>query len=117
MLLYEPHRLVYLMACEIRIALFDAADETAKVPMLCMADAVETQGIDRSTLIAVAEEALIASSDTPYNKRNTVRRRFPATSAGERLAQLGVRRVMLGFYGLPERVRLSGLTILSATPR
>lgn len=107
MLLYEPHRLVYLMACELRFALFD--DEHAEsVRAMRMTEAVARYGVERSVLIAAAEDALIAATAAPYNIRNTSRRRFPSSAAGEHLAALGVGRVKLGFYGLPPRVTLAG---------
>jgi len=108
MLLYEPHRLVYLMACEVRVALFDEAEAGESIPALRIADAVEAHAVERQVLIAAAEDALIAAAGAPYNKRNTARRRFPQSVSGEQLGLLGVRRVMLAFWGLPERVRLVG---------
>jgi hypothetical protein len=110
MLLYEPHRLVYPLACEARFAFYDEADPARLHRALRLREAVEEHGVERSLLIAVAEDALIAASGAPYNTRNTRRRRFPASAAGERLAGLGVERVMLAMYGLPPRVRLVGKT-------
>jgi hypothetical protein len=107
MLLYEPHRLVYLMVCELRVALYDEAGPNP-VSAGRIADVVNRYAIERTLLITAAEDALIAAIAAPYNTRNTGRRRFPASAAGERLRELGVRRVMLGFYGLPDRVRLEG---------
>lgn len=108
MLLYEPHRLVYPLACEARFAFYDDPDSTQSHPALRLRDSVEKYGVERSLLIAAAEDALIAASGAPYIIRNTGRRRFPASVAGERLAALGVERVMLGTFGLPPRVTLSG---------
>jgi hypothetical protein len=108
MLLYEPHRLVYPLACEARFAFYDESDPERTHKALRLREAVETFGVERRLLIGVAEDALIAASGAPYNIRNTGRRRFPASAAGEQLAALGVRRVMLGIYGLPPRVRLVG---------
>jgi hypothetical protein len=106
-LLYEPHRLVYLMACEIRLAMFE--DEQGDLVRAArLVEVTERHGLDRSTLIACAEDALIAAIAAPYNTRNTGRRRFPSSAAGERLKRLGVRRVKFGFYGLPPRVTLRG---------
>jgi hypothetical protein len=100
--------LVYLLACEVRVALFDDAEEGDAIPALRMADVVRTHRVARPVLIAAAEDALIAATGAPFNKRNTARRRFPRSAAGEELGRLGVRRVMLAFWGLPQRVRLSG---------
>jgi hypothetical protein len=108
MLLYEPHRLVYPLACEARFAFYDDADPERTHPAVRLRDAVEAFGLDRRLLIAIAEDALIAASGAPYNIRNTGRRRFPASAAGGQLASLGVERVRLGMYGLPPRVRLVG---------
>jgi hypothetical protein len=106
-LLYEPHRLVYLMACEIRLAMFeDERSESVRAARL--AEVTERHRLDRSVVIACAEDALIAAIAAPYNTRNTGRRRFPTSAAGERLERLGVRRVKFGFYGLPPRVTLRG---------
>jgi hypothetical protein len=106
-LLYEPHRILYLMACDVRFAFFDNPHPKDLIPALRIAEAVTEHGVERQLLIGAAEDALIAAAGAPYNKRNTGRRRFPASVAGDRLAQLGVRRVMLNFWGLPERVRLT----------
>jgi hypothetical protein len=108
MLLYEPHRLVYLLACEIRIASYDAADARGPIRALRLEEAVAAHGVDRALLISVAEDAAIAAAAAPYNKRNTAQRRFPNSAAGSRLASLGVRRLGLAFYGLPAQTRLSG---------
>ncbi len=107
MLLYEPHRLVYLMACELRLALFDD-ERVQSVRARRISEVIECSGLERSLFIACAEDALIAAIAAPYNTRNTGRRRFPASAAGERLEYLGVRRVKVGFYGLPPRVTLQG---------
>lgn len=107
-LLYEPHRLVYLLACEARFAYYDQSDPDRTHKALRLREAMEAFGVDRRLLIAVAEDALMAASGAPYNIRNTGRRRFPASAAGEQLAALGVERVMLGMYGLPPRVRVVG---------
>jgi hypothetical protein len=108
MLLYEPHRLVYPLACEARFAFFDEHDSERLHRALRLGEAVEAHGVSRPLLIAVAEDALIAASGAPYNTRNTGRRRFPASMAGESLAALGTVRVRLALYGLPPRVQLSG---------
>ncbi len=107
MLLYEPHRLVYLMPCELRVALYE---ERESMPVLArpITDVVDHYGIDRTLLITSTEDALIAAMAAPYNTRNTGRRRFPASAAGERLRELGVQRMMLTFSGLPNRVTLEG---------
>lgn len=109
-LMYAPHRLVYLMPCEVRVALYDSKTAVNPVKALRIEDVVEHHGVDRAVLIAAAEDALIAAAGATYNKRNTARRRFPRSSAGEHLARLGVQRVMLVFDGLPERVQLTGST-------
>lgn len=108
MLLYEPHRLVYPLACEARFAFYDQADPERSHRALRLREAVDAFAVERRLLIAAAEDALIAASGAPYNIRNTGRRRFPASAAGEQLAALGVERVLLGMYGLPPRVRLVG---------
>jgi hypothetical protein len=110
MLLYEPHHLVYLMACEIRIAIYDPQSAQQEIEALRINQVVDCHDIDRALLIAAAEDALIAAVGAPYNKRNTGLRRFPRSSAGEHLARLGVQRLMLAFYGLPRRVQLIGST-------
>jgi hypothetical protein len=107
MLLYEPHRLVYLMPCELRVALYEEG-ESKPVVARRLADVVNRYGIDRALLITGTEDALIAAIAAPYNTRNTGRRRFPASAAGERLRELGVQRLMLVFSGLPDRVGLEG---------
>jgi hypothetical protein len=107
-LLYEPHRLVYVLPCEIRVLLHDPEDPAANRRMLRLDEAVAAHGTDRRLLVETAEHALIALGGTSYNRRNAVRRVFPATDAGDRLRAEGVRRVLLGFWGLPERVRISG---------
>ena len=108
MLLYEPHRLVYPLACELGSRFTTRSDPERDHPALRLRDAVEAFGVERRLLIAAAEDAPIAASGAPYNVRNTGRRRFPASAAGEHLRGLGVERVMLGMYGLPPRVRLVG---------
>jgi hypothetical protein len=108
MLLYEPHRLVYLLACTVRIAGFDRAAEADGIVAQTLADFVSDHAVERGVLIAAAEDAMIASAAAPYNKRNTSRRRFPDSAAGRKLAALGVERVVVALHGLPEQVRLSG---------
>lgn len=108
MLLYEPHRLVYLLACDIRIAAYDASSSERHVKALRLRDAIDQHGVERPVLIAAAEDAMIAAAAAPYNKRNTGRRRFPNSAAATRLSRLGVRRVGLAVYGVPPRVRLRG---------
>jgi len=108
MLLYEPHRLVYLLACEVRFASYDASTPERNVRALRLRDAVDEYGVDRGLLIAAAEDAMIAAAAAPYNKRNTGARRFPNSAAGVQLGDLGVRRVRTALYGLPPRFRISG---------
>jgi hypothetical protein len=107
-LLYEPHRLVYVLPCEIRVLMYDAADPSPPARLLALDEAVAAYAVDRTLLIDAAEHALIALGGTLYNKRNAVKRVFPDTAAGDELQRLGVRTVMLGFWGLPPRVRVSG---------
>lgn len=103
LLLYEPHRLLYPLVCELIFAFIEDSPS-----MLSLQQAEAAYALPRRLLISAAEEALIAAAGAPYNKRNTVVRRFPESKSGEALAQLGAREVLLTFYGLPPRVRVTG---------
>jgi hypothetical protein len=108
MLLYEPHRLVYLLVCDIRVAAYDARAPERQIKALRLRDAVDQYGVERAVLIAAAEDAMIAAAAAPYNKRNTGRRRFPNSAAAARLGGHGIQRVGLAVHGVPPGVQLSG---------
>lgn len=107
-LLYEPHRLVYVLPCEIRAVLFEHDDPSPDLRMRRLDEAADEYRIGRRLLTETAEHALIALGGTQYNRQNAVRRVFPDTSAGDRLRARGVRHVRIGFWGLPPRVRIQG---------
>src|SRR6202046_5388782 len=58
-LLYEPHRLVYLLPCDVRVACYESPG-TAPVKAEPLEVAAKTTRIARSLLSAATEEALIA---------------------------------------------------------
>ncbi len=107
-LLYEPHRLVYVLPCEVRAVLYDSSLPSTDMRMRQLDEAVAEYGITRQLLIETAEHALIALGGTQYNRQNAVRRVFPSTSAGDALRAQGLRHVRIGFWGLPQRVRING---------
>lgn len=107
-LLYEPHRLVYVLPCEIRAVLFEHDDPSPDLRMRRLDEAADEYRVGRRLLIETAEHALIALGGTEYNRQNAVRRVFPDTSAGDKLRAQGARRVRVGFWGLPPRVRIQG---------
>lgn len=107
-LLYTPHRLVYVLPCDIRVARYDPANGDASVSMLPLSQGEVATALSRDTLIAAAEEALIAVLGAPENERNAARRTFPRSSAGDQLRVADVRELIIGFYGLPGRVALQG---------
>ncbi len=106
-LVYDPHRLVYSLPCEIRAAIVSETQDP-RVDLLRLDDAALQAAVPRELLIAAAEEALIASVGAPHNRRNTGARRFPRSDAGDRLDAIGVERVLLGFTGIPRRTSIRG---------
>jgi hypothetical protein len=107
-LLYSPHRLVYVLPCDIRAATYDASSREESVPMGLLAEAVTETGLSRDLLIAAAEEAVIAEFGAPENERNSRERRFPRSDAGDRLRARGIADMIIGVFGLPKNVHLRG---------
>jgi hypothetical protein len=107
-LLYSPDRLVYVLPCDIRAARYEPDLADTSVPVLPLDEAVQQTRVPRHVLISAAEEALIATLGAPYNERNTAVRRFPSSDAGSRLREMGFAEMILGFFGLPERVTVRG---------
>jgi hypothetical protein len=105
-LLYEPHRLVYLLPCDIRIARHASAT-TVPVAAERLDAAARTTGISRGLLTAVAEEALIAWLGPPYNVQNTGPRKFPHSASAEKLVSHGIKTVFIAMAQLPGHVSLS----------
>jgi hypothetical protein len=109
MLMYAPHRLVYVLPCDIGAAVYEpeqGGPPSVQVPRLV--EAVESTGIPRELLIGAAEEALIAALGTAENRRNTGTRQFPRSDAGDRLAAIGIDDVVIAFRSIPERVMIRG---------
>jgi hypothetical protein len=106
-LLYEPHRLVYMLPCEIRIACYEESG-SGRVKAERLEAAASTSGISRSLLSAVAEEALIAWLGPSYNVQNTGPRRFPRSASGERLATHSIGKVYVALAQLPEDISVRG---------
>ncbi len=106
-LLYEPHRLVYVLPCDLHVATFDPG-ETGRIPMQRLAVAQAEPGPSRELLTSVAEEALIAWLDPRHNRQNTGPRRFPDSKSAERLEELGFTDVGISFAELPDRFRITG---------
>jgi hypothetical protein len=106
-LLYEPHRLLYMLPCDIRVARHDSST-TAPVKAEQLDTAAKMTGIPRALLSAVAEEALIAWLGPPYNVQNTGPRKFPHSASGERLTAHGVSNVNIAIAQLPGRVSVRG---------
>jgi len=106
-LLYEPHRLPYMLPCDIRVARHDSL---TAVPVKAeqLDTAARTTRIPRALLSAVAEEALIAWLDPPYNVQNTGPRKFPHSASGEKLTAHGVSTVNIAIAQLPDRVSVRG---------
>ena len=107
-LAYHPHLLVYSLPCEIRAAVYDEPSDTPSIELLRLADTGLLATVPRELLISAAEEALIAAVGASENRRNTGARRFPRSDAGDRLAAIGVERVILGFTGIPPRTSIRG---------
>jgi hypothetical protein len=107
-LLYDPHKLVYVLPCDIRAATYEPGPSAPLVEVLPLPEAVPQTGLSRDVLTAAAEEALIAAVGAPENRRNTRARRFPQSDAGEQLAAMGIEHMVLGFAGIPERVTIRG---------
>lgn len=105
---YEPHKLVYVLPCDIRAVTYDPESGDPRIKVLPLAEAVSQTGIPRELLIAAAEEALIAAVGAPENRRNTRARRFPQSDAGKRIAAMGIEEMVLAFNGIPERVIIRG---------
>jgi hypothetical protein len=93
-LLYEPHRLVYMLPCELYFVRHPSS-ATAAVKAQPLGPATKTTGISRGLLTAVAEEALIAWLGPSYNVQNTGARRFPRSASGEKLTRHGLRTVFI----------------------
>jgi hypothetical protein len=106
-LLYDSHRLVYSLPCEIRVAIQEGHWAGARVELLPLGEAPQAD-LHRDLWIAAAEEALIATVGAPENRRNTEARRFPQSDAGERLVAMGVEQMVLAFTGIPERMTIRG---------
>ena len=106
-LLYHPNRLVYLLPCDLHVAVYESGSP-GLIKMHPLGRAPESTGLSRTLLTATAEEALIAWLGPPYNVQNTGRRRFPRSASGERLLQAGIAEVQLNFARLPQRVRIHG---------
>lgn len=111
-LLYEPHRLLYMLPCDIRVARHDSST-TAPVKAEQLNTAARMTRIPRALLSAVAEEALIAWLGPPYNVQNTGPRKFPHSASGEKLAAHGVSTVNIAIAQLPDRVSVRGGTALA----
>lgn len=105
---YEPHKLVYVLPCDIRAVTYDPESGDPRIKVLPLAEAVSQTGLPRELLIAAAEEALIAAVGAPENRRNTRARRFPQSDAGERIAAMGIEQMVLAFNGIPESVIIRG---------
>lgn len=105
-LTYEPSRLVYFLPCDVFAGRWsDPAEDTSMLPLK---QASVSTRLPRELLIAAAEESLIATMGTRHNARNTRRRSFPMSHAGEQLVAEGVTEVLVGFYSLPEHVSIVG---------
>jgi hypothetical protein len=111
-LLYEPHRLLYMLPCDIRVARHDSST-TAPVNAERLDTAARTTRIPRALLSAVAEEALIAWLGPPYNVQNTGPRKFPHSASGEKLTAHGISTVNIAIAQLPDHVSVRGGTALA----
>jgi hypothetical protein len=106
-LLYEPHRLLYMLPCDMRVARHDSST-TAPVNAEPLDTAARTTRIPRTLLSAVAEEALIAWLGPPYNVQNTGPRRFPHSASGEKLTAHEIGTVNIAIAQLPDHVSVRG---------
>jgi hypothetical protein len=106
-LLYEPHRLVYMLPCDLYTARGDSST-TDPVKGEPLARATRTAGIPRALLTSVAEEALIAWLGPTYNVQNTGPRRFPRSASAETLARHGIQTVNVALARLPRNVGVRG---------
>jgi hypothetical protein len=106
-LVYTPHLLVYVFACELRLAVYSPG-ETGRMEALPFTRALKVYDLPRDKIVAAAEEMLIANLGGARNERSTGAGAFPNSASAQALSDLGFTETGIGFGGLPPRTQLQG---------
>jgi hypothetical protein len=108
-LVYQPHRVMYLLPCDLRVTTFDPdATDQGSIEMKHLVEAEEEYSISRKLLVSAAEDMLIAWLGAPYNVIGTRGRRFPSSHSAAQLAALGFSVASVNVQGLPPHVTIHG---------